>query len=51
MPGGRLYFEINPLHADALKGLLEGLGFDDCQLIRDYRGAVRFARAVLPSDQ
>lgn len=51
MPGGRLYFEINPLHADALKSLLDGLGFEDCQLIRDYRGAVRFARAVLPSDQ
>ncbi len=44
--GGKLYFEINPLHADALKALLEGFGFDDCELIRDYRGAVRFARAV-----
>lgn len=51
MPGGQLYFEINPLHADALKSLLEVIGFEDCQLIRDYRGAVRFARAVLPSGQ
>lgn len=44
--GGKLYFEINPLHADALKALLEDFGFDDCELIRDYRGVVRFARAV-----
>lgn len=45
-PGGRLYFELNPLHADGVKRLLENAGFVNCELIRDYRGAVRFARAA-----
>lgn len=47
-PGGKLYFEINPLHADALGRMLRGLGFENCDLLRDYRGAVRYARATQP---
>lgn len=42
-PGGRLYFEINPLFADGLKKLLNGLGFSDVDIIRDYKGNYRYA--------
>lgn len=48
-PGGRLYFEINPLHADALKQMLADAGFENIEILRDYRGLNRFARAQRPA--
>lgn len=37
-----LFFEINPLYADALKKMLDSRGFD-CDLLRDSFGKIRFA--------
>lgn len=44
-PGGRLYFEINPLTAKDLKDLISGKGFSDVQLLRDSSGKLRFLSA------
>ena len=44
-PGGKLYFEINPLFAEDLKKMLVAEGFDNVELLRDYCGKLRFARA------
>ena len=44
-PGGRLYFEINPLTAKDLKELISGKGFSDVQLLRDSSGKLRFLSA------
>ena len=43
-PGGKIYFEINPLYADNLKSLADSLGFHDVELIRDSFGKIRFAK-------
>lgn len=40
--GGRLYFEINPNHADALVLLLKGEGFLQTELLDDTFGKKRF---------
>lgn len=45
-PGGRLYFEINPLFADELARLLASQGYTDVVLSRDYLGRQRYARAT-----
>lgn len=42
-PDGTLYFEINPLCADALRKGLAKLGFSDVTIVRDYKGNNRFA--------
>lgn len=42
---GRLYFEINPRHADELKKLLEYNGYSDVRLIKDVHGNFRFCTA------
>lgn len=47
-PGGRLYFEINPLFAAGIEALLAGLGFRDVNLCNDMYGRKRFAVAVSP---
>ena len=39
---GKLYFEINPLTASALKQMLEAKGFDDVEVINDSFGKKRF---------
>lgn len=44
--GGRLYFEINPLHATELRSMLEAEGFGEVELIKDVHGKQRFAKAV-----
>ncbi|MDE6692631.1 MAG: peptide chain release factor N(5)-glutamine methyltransferase [Muribaculaceae bacterium] len=44
--GGRLYLEINPLCADMIKRALEETGLDDAEIIRDYKGVKRFAKAT-----
>lgn len=45
--GGRLYFEINPLHSRQLRASLEGAGFSDVEIIKDTHGKDRFASAIL----
>lgn len=47
-PGGRLYFEINPRHADALKAMLAAEGFTDIGLSRDIHGNYRYLACVYP---
>lgn len=47
-PGGRLYFEINPLFADKLKAMLESEGFVDVEIMDDISRRPRFARAMAP---
>lgn len=44
-PGCKLYFEINPLCADALKSMLVKMGYADVEVRRDYKGTVRYAIA------
>lgn len=46
-PGGALYFEINPLHAKDLAKMLREKGFGSVEILRDYKGAERFAVAKL----
>lgn len=41
-PGGRLYFEINPLFSAQLKELVSGYGFESISLIADMQGKQRF---------
>lgn len=43
--GGGIYFEINPLYADELRGLLAGDGYDDIRIIEDSSRKKRFAYA------
>lgn len=43
-PGGRLYFEINPLTAETLKELTIKNGFSDVSIERDSRGTQRFLK-------
>lgn len=45
VPGGRLYFEINPLFASELQKMLADEGYIDIEMRRDYVGKLRFARA------
>lgn len=40
--GGRLYFELNPLTADALKTWMESEGWSDVQLLPDMHKKIRF---------
>jgi release factor glutamine methyltransferase len=47
-PGGRLYFEINPLFAAEMEKMLISHGWLDVEIIRDYVGKLRFAKACLP---
>lgn len=48
-PGGRLYFEINPLCANLISNMLAELGFTDIDVVSDYRGAQRFIISSLGS--
>lgn len=47
-PGGRLYFEINPLTADALRQMLEDKGYSEIELEKDIHGRMRYARCRKP---
>lgn len=49
-PGGRLYFEINPRHADELKAMLAHDGFTNVELWRDAQDAYRYIKAQKPVD-
>ncbi len=46
--GGRLYFEINPLFADSMRGMLDSLGFENTDIFRDFTGKLRYAIASKP---
>jgi len=45
--GGRLYFEINPLEAEALKEMLSDAGYHDIELRKDIFGKLRMIKAIL----
>jgi release factor glutamine methyltransferase len=42
-PSGKLYFEINPLFVNQLREMLTDTGFADVDIVRDFRGNLRFA--------
>lgn len=44
-PGGKLYFELNPLYATRLKTDMEKKGWDYVDVIRDSNGKYRFLKA------
>lgn len=44
-PGGRLFFEIYPPFGEALRSLLEGMGFRGVDILQDLSGKQRFAEA------
>lgn len=44
-PDGALYFEINPLYAEALLSLMRETGFNDVTLIEDSFGKQRYVKA------
>jgi len=50
-PGGKLYLEINTLHAQALVDMLCRAGLADVQLHLDIHGKKRFATAVKPAGE
>ncbi len=50
VPGGRLYFEINPLYADELATMLKGMGYEEVSLVNDMDQKPRFAIARKPND-
>ena len=41
-PGGFLYFEINQLFGKEVKQMMENIGFENVQIIKDFRGKERF---------
>lgn len=45
-PGGRLFFEINPLYAAELSSLLKSMGFAEVELRDDQFGKCRMIKAV-----
>lgn len=48
-PGGRLYFEINSRFPEEMRNLLEDEGYTGIDILRDYRGNYRYARAIRPA--
>lgn len=46
--GGTLWLEINPLHADTLRRMLEADGWNDVNIMRDTAGRERFTFAQQP---
>ena len=46
-PGGRLYFEINPLLAEEMKNMLVSAGYCDVEVRRDIFGKQRMIKAIL----
>lgn len=44
-PGGMLYFEINPEHADDLSSFIKKTGFCNVEILRDAYNKSRFIRA------
>lgn len=50
VPGGQLYFELNPLYANDVRSMLRTTGFSDIAIIADMQRKNRFAKAVKPID-
>lgn len=50
VPGGRIYFEINPNHSDDMKSLLERHGYTAIHSLLDIHGRRRFMSAIKPED-
>ena len=48
-PGGGIFFEINPLHAEDMHEMMCALGYCDIELERDMCGKLRFLTAKNPS--
>ena len=48
MPGGRLYFELNPLHAATLARRMTSAGWDNVNIVADSRRLQRFITATRP---
>lgn len=46
-PGGRLYFELNPRHADELAGEMKAGGWNNVEVMLDSDGKKRFLRATV----
>lgn len=46
-PGGAVFFEIGENQGDALRKLMEGYGFSNISIEKDYAGHDRYASAVL----
>lgn len=46
-PGGRLYFEINPLCQDSMRQLLEEKSYKQIEILSDFYGKARFTIATL----
>lgn len=46
-PGGKLYFEINPLLVEEMNGMLMGAGYRDVEVRRDIFGKPRFIKTIL----
>ena len=47
VPGGALYFEINPIEASDLKMMLEQAGYHNVELRSDIYGKLRMIKAIL----
>ena len=50
MPGGWLFFELNPLYASDVVTLLSNLGFADISLRNDQYDKQRFISACKPTE-
>ncbi|WP_290099828.1 peptide chain release factor N(5)-glutamine methyltransferase [uncultured Muribaculum sp.] len=50
VPGGYLYFEINPAYSNQIAGLLNKSGFSDVNTITDIHGKKRFITALWPDE-
>ena len=48
VPGGSLFFEINQNFGPQMQQLLAGEGYTDIEIIRDFRGNIRYAIATRP---
>ncbi|MBO6078288.1 MAG: peptide chain release factor N(5)-glutamine methyltransferase [Bacteroidaceae bacterium] len=46
-PGGRLYFEINPLKVEEMKDMLMGAGYRDVEVRNDIFGKPRMIKTIL----
>ena len=47
-PGGSVFFEIGENQGPSLAKMMEGYGFTDISVEKDYSGHDRYASAVLP---
>lgn len=50
VPGGRLYFEINPRHARAMESLMASLGYEDIVTKADIHCRSRFLTCTRPKE-